>query len=152
MSNTSSPDEQGQEKEEAGTKSWELKEEFQDMSGDGEWINLRSKRVLILPALISELAKITQMINEIQNISEEDGKDNETQAKLLDFCLWAIKQAYPNVTMQDIEKEVSIKSFQRVLTTVIAINDLGEAFMGKAPVSGVLPAAMTLRQGLASKA
>lgn len=117
---------------------WELNKSFEEMQGEGEWVQVRGRKILILPALIDDMKHLIELISNVSStatLPDSDELDENMLEAMLELCLWSIRQAYPNVTMDDVRKIASIKTFQSIFMTVLTINDLVN-ILGKVPGLG----------------
>jgi len=104
-----------------------LSKEFEKLTGEGEWVVLRGKEVLILPALIKDMKHTVKLIEAVAQHAESSDLDES----MLNFVHWALIQAYPRLTKDQAAEVVSIRGFQRIFRAVIALNEMDE-LLGKA--------------------
>ncbi|MBD3194362.1 MAG: hypothetical protein GF317_04855 [Candidatus Lokiarchaeota archaeon] len=112
--------------------SFELKEKdearLKDMSGEGTWVYLRDKKLLILPVLMKDFTKLVEMLT---NLSNNEGNVDENifgmdLDKAVEFVHFAVKQAYPDVTFEEIKNLLSFKGFIAIYKAVLDLNNILE--------------------------
>jgi len=100
---------------------------LEDMIAEGTWVQMRGNvSRLILPALLSDVPRIRKMIGDLTQ--DLDPGDEETNKRMVEFCHFALRQAYPAVTLDEIKKEVTISSFWKIFQVVMKSEGLDSFF------------------------
>lgn len=96
---------------------------FDEMAGEGEMITLRGKEVLILPVLFKDLSKVAEMLTDIgEGVTPQD----LNLEKVITFVYFALKQAYPEITEEEVGEILTIKGFFEIYKAVMAVNDIAQ--------------------------
>jgi hypothetical protein len=94
---------------------------IQDLAGEGEWLTLRDgNKYLILPLLMDDLRKFYALSQEIAK-AEVSGNPLVRVERVVEVAYLVLSQAYPNVTREQIEKIVSLKTVFRMIEIVMNV-------------------------------
>lgn len=99
---------------------------LENLTAEGTYINLRDKKLLVLPVLFKDLPKVIEMLAEVGSELGEINQENFKPDKAIGFVRWILSQSYPEITDKDVEEILSFKGFVQVYEVVLALNSIKE--------------------------